>query len=435
MRQLFKGAVIISCADHGQDRYQDMRVHDGRIVEMGHDLIPRDEVVVELSGRWVVPGFIQSHVHLCQTLFRGMAEDRALLEWLGERIWPLEASHDEESTYLSARLGIAEMLLSGTTAFLDMGSLRHTSATFSACDEAGVRATSGRALMDRENPAGLHASHEENLKGACEEADQWHERGRLRYAFAPRFVPSCSEGLLRETLAEARARGALIHTHASENPSEVALVRELTGDENIAYFSRIGMLGPDVALAHCIHLSDLEIDLLAESGSRVLHCPSSNMKLASGIAPVPELIARGVHVSMGADGAPCNNRMDPFAEMRKAGLLQSLRLGPGHLSPSAILTMMTLRGAEALGIDSDVGSLEAGKYADFVVIDPDHPALIGDTDPVHQIVYAAGPEHVESVYIAGERKVHRGVLENWGPGLDFKALRQAAARVKRVAGL
>ena len=149
---------------------------------------------------------------------------------------------------------------------------------------------------------------------------------------------------MKETLVEARKRGALIHTHASENTSEIALVRELTGQENIAYFDEIGMLGPDVALAHCIHLSESEMSLLAKSGSRVLHCPSSNMKLASGIAPIPELLERGVHVSIGADGAPCNNRLDPFAEMRKAGLLQSLRLGPGHLTPATILEMMTIRG-------------------------------------------------------------------------------------------
>ena len=217
MRQLFKGAMVISCADQSQNRRSDMRVHQGRIVEIGPELSVADEVVHDLSGRWLLPGFIQSHVHLCQTLFRGMAENRVLLDWLGERIWPLEAAHDEQSTYLSARLGIAEMLLCGTTAFLDMGSLRHTSASFLACEEAGVRATSGRSLMDRENPAGLHASHEENLRGACDEADRWHKKGRLRYAFAPRFVPSCSEGLLRDTLVEARNRGSLIHTHASEN--------------------------------------------------------------------------------------------------------------------------------------------------------------------------------------------------------------------------
>lgn len=435
MRQLFKSAEILSCAGQGHERASDMRVQDGRIVEIGVGLESNGDEVVDLGSCWLVPGFVQSHVHLCQTLFRGMAENRALLEWLGERIWPLEAAHDEESTYISARLGIAEMLLSGTTAFLDMGSLRHTSASFTACEEAGVRATSGRALMDRENPAGLHASHEENLKGACEEADEWHMRGRLRYAFAPRFVPSCSESLLKETLVEARKRGALIHTHASENTSEIALVRELTGRENIAYFDEIGMLGPDVALAHCIHLSEGEMSLLAKSGSRVLHCPSSNMKLASGIAPIPELLERGVHVSIGADGAPCNNRLDPFAEMRKAGLLQSLRLGPGHLTPATILEMMTIRGAEALGIADEVGSLEAGKSADFVAINADHPTLMGDPDPVHQVVYAAGPEHVEAVYIAGERRVHRGRLENWGPALDFDEIRAAATRVREAAGL
>ena len=159
------------------------------------------------------------------------------------------------------------------------------------------------------------------------------------------------------------------------------------------------------------------------------------MKLASGIAPIPELITSGAHVSMGADGAPCNNRLDAFSEMRKAGLLQSLRLGPGHLSAATILEMMTIRGAEALGIADEVGSLEVGKAADFVVVDANHPSLVGTTDPVQQLVYAAGPEHVESVYIAGQRKVYKGILENWGPPLDYERLRSAAKSVQERASL
>jgi 5-methylthioadenosine/S-adenosylhomocysteine deaminase len=426
MDLLFKGGLLLPCDDRNPSIRADLRVRNGIIVEIGTDLDPLDCVCVDASRNWILPGFVQTHIHLCQTLFRGMAEDRALMEWLGERIWPLEAAHDSESAGLSARLGIVEMLLGGTTSFMDMGSLRHTDEIFEACEEFGVRASVGRALMDRENPAGLHASSEENLRGACQEADRWHNKGRLRYAFSPRFVPSCSDGLLRECVAEARGRKAMLHTHASENLDELNLVRELTGMENIEYLGEVGLLGPDVGLAHCIHLNDQEVDLLAQTGTRLLHCPSSNMKLASGIASVPALLAKGVHVSLGADGAPCNNRLDAFSEMRHAGLLQSLKVGAGALPAQAILRMATLSGAEALGLAGQVGSLSVGKKADLILLNADAPALLSAANPVDLVVYSAGPEHVESVYIEGERMVHKGDVRGWDGA-------EAAARVRRTS--
>jgi 5-methylthioadenosine/S-adenosylhomocysteine deaminase len=221
----------------------------------------------------------------------------------------------------------------------------------------------------------------------------------------------------------------MLHTHASENRDELALVRRRTGMENIDYLAEVGLVGPDVGLAHCIHLASKEMDVLAETQTRVLHCPSSNLKLGSGIAPVPELLARGVHVSLGADGAPCNNRLDAFTEMRHAGLIQSLRLGPGHLSPKEILRMATLSGAEALGIDHQVGSLEVGKKADMVLLNADAPGLLGALRPVEQVVYSAGPEHVESVYIQGQRVVQNGVVKGWEPAVEAPKVRAAAKRV------
>jgi len=407
---MLQGGLVIACADETGPQRADVRIRNGLIVEVGADLPLKGEQVVDASNHWILPGFVQTHIHLCQTLFRCLAEDRPLLSWLSERIWPLEAAHNEESTYLSARLGIAELLLGGTTAIQDMGSLRHTDASFQACADMGIWACAGRALMDEPNPAGLHASAEKNLMGACEEADRWHNQGRLRYAFAPRFVPSCSEGLLRETVYEARRRGARMHTHASENLDELQLVQERTGMDNVAYLASIGLVGPDVGLAHCIHLSDDEVSILAETQTRVLHCPSSNMKLASGIAPVPELLSAGVHVSLGADGAPCNNRLDVFSEMRHAGLLQSLRRGPGSLGSREILRMATLSGAEALGLEDQIGSIVPGKSADLVVIDANAPALIGGGSVEDRLVYAAGPEHVSAVYIGGEPVVEDGAL-------------------------
>jgi len=221
----------------------------------------------------------------------------------------------------------------------------------------------------------------------------------------------------------------MLHTHASENEAELELVKEMTGLDNVCYLEKLGLVGPDVGLAHCIHLSEAEIEILAKSKTRLLHCPSSNMKLGSGIARIPELLERGVHVSLGADGAPCNNRLDAFSEMRHAGLVQNLRAGPGQLPAASILRMATLSGAEALGLDDEVGSLEVGKRADLVLVDADAPGLLGSRDPIQQLVYAAGPEHVDSVYIDGERVVHKGQVAGWDGPAEAQRVLTAADEV------
>lgn len=435
MERLLRNGVWITCEPGAKVFEGDLRISKGVIAEMGADLPGNDAEVEDLDGQWVFPGFTQSHLHLCQTLFRGLAEDLPLLDWLGERIWPLEAAHDEDSTYWSARLGITELLLGGTTSILDMGSLHHTNATFQACSESGIRAACGRALMDRDNPAGLSASLESNLSGACAEADRWHGEGRLRYAFAPRFVPSCSEELLSVVAAEARQRGCLIHTHASENESEVTLVRSLTGRDNIVYLNDLGITGTDVCLAHCIHLSEAEEAILVATGTHVLHCPSSNQKLGSGVAPIPELLQKGVSVSLGSDGAPCNNRLDMFTEMRLSALVQKTRAGLGAMPASAVLHMATLGGAQAVGLGAVCGSIAVGKAADFVVVDPRHPTLCPQTDPVVAAVYSMSPACISSVWIGGSAVVRGGQVLGWPLEETVEGARSSVARVLERAEL
>lgn len=434
MTKLFRGGVLVTCDPALGVVSADLRVSDGRITAIGPDLAADGAEVIPLRGAWVYPGFVQSHVHLCQSLFRGMADDLVLLDWLRTRIWPLEAAHDLDSMYWSARLGVSELLLGGTTAILDMGTVHHLDGVFQACAEAGIRATSGRAMMDRPNEAGLSQDTDTALRGACDEADRWHGRGRLRYAFAPRFVPSCTDTLLRQTGEQARARGCLIHTHASENVDEVALVRELTGRDNLIHLAECGLSGPDVALAHCIHLSADERRLLAETGSRVLHCPSSNLKLGSGIAGIPELLAQGIHVSLGADGAPCNNRLDMFTEMRLAALIQKPRLSPVAMPAAQVLTLATVRGAEALGL-TDCGSLQVGHQADLVVASPDALTALPSPDPVSAAVYSLTPAAVQSVWIAGDCVVRDGAVVGWDTAETVRGVREAAARVRERAQL
>jgi cytosine/adenosine deaminase-related metal-dependent hydrolase len=241
---------------------------------------------------------------------------------------------------------------------------------------------------------------------------RWHgtASGRLRVAWSPRFAPSCTDALLREVGSRAKDEGLLVHTHASENRSEVELVRQRTGRSNIGYLDDVGIAGTHVVLAHVIHTEEAERELLASRGTAVVHCPSSNLKLSSGICPVPEYLARGIRVALGADGAPCNDRLDVFSEMRLAALLPKVRLGPSALSAWEVVRMATVGGAEALGLDREIGTLEVGKRADFVLLDPREGFALPTSwraDPYGPLVYSFDRGHVAATYVDGEARFHR----------------------------
>lgn len=437
---LFRGGAVLPCTRDPQGAVPpavqaDLLVQDGRIAALlpPDSPPPPDAEIHDARGRLILPGLVQIHVHLVQTLFRGLADDLALMDWLRTRIWPLERAHDADSVYWSARLGLTELLLGGTTAILDMATVNHTDAVFEAAQEVGLRAFIGKAMMDRDNEAGLGEPTARSLEGAIALRDRWHGQGRLRYAFAPRFVPSCTEELLRETATAARERGCLIHTHASENTDEVALVRELTGRDNVVYLDDIGLTGPDVVLAHCIHLSPEEQAILARSRTVVAHCPSSNLKLASGVAHISELLAAGVRCGVGADGAPCNNRLDGFTELRTAALLQKVRLGAATLPAPLALGLITSAGADALGLDT--GAIEVGRPADLVLLDADAVSVWGGGDPRAAVVYAHSPATVREVWIAGERVVQDGRVRGWDIEETIRGCDAALRRVRERAGL
>ncbi|MBF5044315.1 5'-deoxyadenosine deaminase [Aggregicoccus sp. 17bor-14] len=389
----------------------DVLVQDGRIARVGRRLRRRGNTrVVDVSGQVVLPGLIHGHLHACQTLFRNRADGLELLDWLRERIWPFEAAHDAESMRASADLTFAELIRSGATAALDMGTVRHYDAVFESARDAGFRLVGGKAMMDAGQglPAGLRESTEASLQESLALLQRWHGQadGRLRYAFAPRFVLSCTEKLLREVARLAREHGVRIHTHASENPTECDVVRQKTGQDNVAYLHGLGVSGPHVTLAHCVWLTAGEQRLLRDSGTVVCHCPSSNLKLASGIAKVPELMDAGVRLALGADGAPCNNNLDLFTEMRLAALLHKPRVGPLGMPPERVVEMATLGGARALGLEDEVGSLEVGKRADVTVVDLRalHATPAPDERPqdvLGPLVYAARASDVVHVLIDG----------------------------------
>ncbi len=326
MSIVIRGGTVMTLDDAGTTRRADVRVDGALISEIGPDLVlGPDDRAVDAAGAVVLPGFVQTHIHLCQTLFRNLADDLALLEWLQQRVWPLEAAHSRASLAASAELGVAELLLGGTTAIVDMGTVHHTEAVFEALEAGGLRAIAGKCMMDDPScPDGLRESTEESIGESLALAKRWNgaANGRIRYGFAPRFILSCTDELLRKVAAMAADGGWYVHTHSSENVDEIAIVADRSGARNVLALAARGIRGERTVLAHCVHLDEAEVAELVAAGTRVSHCPSSNLKLGSGIADVPGLLAAGAHVSIGADGAPCNNRLDMWTELRTAALIQ-----------------------------------------------------------------------------------------------------------------
>ncbi|HJQ69188.1 MAG TPA: 5'-deoxyadenosine deaminase [Blastocatellia bacterium] len=411
---LIKGATVITLDRMNRVFEGDVLIEQNRIAAVGGSLAARGVDTIEGRGRFLLPGFVQTHIHLCQTLFRGAADDLALIDWLKKRIWPMEAAHTRESISASARLGLSEMIRGGTTCALTMETVRHTEAVFEAVEEAGFRATVGKCMMDKGDdvPAALREKAESSIGESVALIEAWHNRaqGRIRACFAPRFAVSCTRELLERVARLAREMNVMVHTHASENRDEIALVESETGRRNVEYLNELGIAGPHVLLAHCVWLNDDEIDLLARTETRVAHCPSSNLKLGSGVSPVPEMIERGVSVSLGADGAPCNNRLDMFTEMRTAALIQKARLGPQALPALDVLRMATVEGARALGLGDELGSVETGKLADLILINAGRAHTTPRPDPVSTVVYAATASDVETVIIDGRIVMRDGWL-------------------------
>ena len=431
---LLRGGTVLAM-DAGRRSIQaDLLVEDGRIARIAKGLRPpRGAEVIDCAGKAVLPGLVQAHVHLCQALFRNHADGLELLDWLEQRIWPYEAAHDARSLRFSARLGIAELLLSGTTCVLDMATVRHTEEVLRAAEESGIRYAGGKCLMDGAgSPQGLREDTSAALAEAERLGTRWHQaaEGRIRWALCPRFVLSCTDELLRGVGELSSRKGWLVHTHASENRAEVEEVRARTGKDNVEHLAWLGLGGPGVVLAHCVHVTAREARLMARLGTSAVHCPGANLKLASGIAPVPRLLSRGVNVALGADGAPCNNTLDAFHEMRLAATLHLPEFGPRAMPPAEVLAMATIRGARALGLEREIGSLEPGKRADVTIVDLRTPHASPAGEDLHgAVVYSARASDVTDVLVDGRHVVRGGRLLT----LDAAALaRDAPAEVARV---
>ncbi|MFB6150560.1 MAG: amidohydrolase [Haloarculaceae archaeon] len=354
----------------------------GDVVDVGDAGGADDEL--DASGGLVVPGLVNAHTHVAMTLLRGKADDKPLDRWLREDVWPVEAELTGADVRAGAELGLVEMIKSGTTAISDM--YFHVSEIADAVERAGVRAVLGyTAVTVGKDDEAARADCRESLEVA-QDLDGAAD-GRIQTTFQPHSLTTVGEEYLREFVPEAREAGLSIHLHANETTGEVDPIVDEHGVRPLAYADDLGLLTEDTFLAHCVHVDETEIDLLAERGTGAVHCPASNMKLASGMAPVQAMREAGVTVALGTDGAASNNDLDMFDEIRDAAMLGKLATDdPSAVPAAAAIEMATAAGADLLGFDS--GRIEAGANADLAVIDLESPHLTPAHDLVSHLAYA-----------------------------------------------
>ncbi len=405
---LLKGGTVLTLDPEASARSADVLLSQGKIQEIGSAMEPPpDTRVLDVSDCWILPGLIQGHVHLGQTLFRGLAERRRLLPWLRERIWPLEAGHDDESAYWCSLLGAAECLLSGTTTVQDIGLGPGAAGLLRALEDSGLRAVAGKCLMDAGEglPDALREDTDATLAHTAELGDRFHglDQGRLQYVLNPRFILSCSDGLWSGLRDLSQQRGWPIHTHALEQREETEVVRQLKGGrDEVEYFDETGILGQRLCIAHGVQLQQGHLKRVNASRFSVVHCPSSNLKLGSGIADLVGIRAAGVPVGVGADGAACSNDLDAFTEIRLAAMLQHLKHGPASFSGLDALRLATNEGARALGMADTTGTLSVGRAADVLVLDRSRPETWSrHANPHDLIAYSVSRADVRHVIVDG----------------------------------
>ncbi len=409
-------------------------VADGRII----DVLPRmqaqqyypDAPVTELGTHLLVPGFVNAHTHAAMTLLRGIADDLPLMEWLKEHIWPAE-SHFVNADFVrdGTELAIAEMLRSGTTCFNDM--YLFPDVTARVCSRLGMRASIGMVLFDF--PTAWAENTAEYLRKGIAVRDEFNTNALLTFPFAPHAPYTVCDDSFRQMQRIADELGIPVHTHLHETAAEVEEELHRTGKRPFAHFEELGLLGPDLMVAHMTQLTDEEIRKTAEYGVHVLHCPESNLKLASGFCPVAKLREAGVNVALGTDGAASNNDLDMLGEMRTMALLAKGVSGNATAVDAGVaLEIATLGGARALGLDDSIGSLETGKWADMIAVDLSATATTPVYNPVSQLVYAASRDQVSHAWVAGRMKLENGRLRD----IDIDALhRRAEEWRQRISGV
>src|SRR5512142_2195636 len=399
-------------------------IRDGRIVA----LLPIEEArarfdareVVNLDRHVLLPGLVNLHCHAAMALLRGLADDRHLMAWLEEHIWPAEARHvSDEFVHDGSLLAMAEMLRAGVTCVNDM--YFFPGATARAALRAGMRAALG--IIAIEFPSAYAADPQDYLEKGLATRDAYRGEPLLSFTLAPHAPYTVGDETMKRIAVLSEELDVPIHTHVHETIGEIEQGLVRNGVRPVERLRRLGIVGPRLVAVHSVHLDDAEIDLFARESVSVAHCPSSNMKLASGIAPVALMRERGVRVGLGTDGAASNNRLDILTEMRNAALLAKVTSGDASLLPALeAIEMATLDGARALGLEGEIGSLVPGKSADLAAMDLSSLETLPCYDAASHLVYAAGREHVTHVWVEGRARL----VERRLTGLDEEDLRDRA---------
>jgi 5-methylthioadenosine/S-adenosylhomocysteine deaminase len=403
--------------------YQSVVIQAGKIIDIcaissASELYQANEIV-QLTEHVLIPGLINLHTHAAMSLMRGVADDLPLMTWLNEHIWPAEqAVLSEQYVQDATLLACAEMLSGGITCFNDM--YFYPKATSVAASQAGIRANLGLVVL--EFPTAYATDAADYLQKGFDAHDSWRGNPLISTCIAPHAPYTVSNHTFETVLTYAEQLGLGIHTHLHETRDEIAQSQTQFGLRPLQRLAQLGLLGPNFVAAHGVHLLESEIDMLAEFGCHIAHCPSSNLKLASGIAPISKLLAKSVNVGLGTDGAASNNRLDIFAEMRLSALLakgmsEDATVIPAHQA----LEMATINAAKAMGLEDKIGSIEIGKLADLTAVKLNESIINPCYDPISHLVYTCGREHVSHTWVTGELRYSNGLYANIEP-LELKEI-------------
>ncbi len=374
-------------------------IEESRIVSVGEKPREKADTVIDAKGKIVLPGLINAHTHLSMTLLRGIADDMPLMEWLKTKIWPIEKNLTPEDCYTGALLGCLEMIKSGTTCFADQ--YFHMDRVAEAVEKSGIRGVLSYGIIELEDPE----RGEREIRTGEKLVKEWHGEadGRILTMFGPHAPYTCSPECLMKVKELAEKHEVGIHIHLSETKDEVNQSLEKYGKRPVEHLDSIGFLGPEVLAAHCVWLNEKEIETLRRRRVKPVHNPVSNMKLASGVAPVPEMLSAGIPVALGTDGATSNNTLDMFEEMKFGALLSKVhKLDPRKIPALTALEMATINGAKALGLEKDLGSVEVGKLADLVLVDVRKPHLSPLHSAISHLVYGATGGDVDTTIVHGK---------------------------------
>lgn len=427
---LIKNALILN-PNNFINKPQDILIENDLISEISDEITDENvDKIIDAKEKILLPGLVNTHTHLSMTLFRGLADDLSLDEWLNDNIWPVEANLNGYYCYIGALLGAIELIKSGTTTFSDMYFYMEDVAK--AVEESGIRAVLSYGMIDFGDEEKRKAEIEENLqlyRNCHNTAD-----GRIKVFFGPHSPYTASEELLKEVRKLADENNIGIHIHVSETQKEIDDVSAEKGLRPFEYLDSIGFLGPDVVCAHSVWLSDNEIEIIKEKDVKISHNPCSNMKLASGIAPVSKLLENDICVAIGTDGASSNNNLDLIEELKTASLLQKVAtLDPKVLTSDESLAMGTINGARALGLEDEIGTVEVGKKADLILIDTNSANMVPDSSNLSSnIIYSANGSNVDTTICNGQILMENRKLTTLDEQDIYKKAKEALDELKKA---